>query len=79
MSGDACIVVLLDDMTSQVSVFGDIDLTAEHESPITFGPLGTLDCASALVLPKLPSCLRHRFLLHIIFETTLNLSENVAL
>jgi hypothetical protein len=31
MSGDACIVVLLNDTTPQVSVFGDIDLTAEHE------------------------------------------------
>jgi hypothetical protein len=31
MSGDACIMVLFDDMTPQVSVFGDIDLTAEHE------------------------------------------------
>jgi hypothetical protein len=31
MSGDACIVVLLDNMTPQVSVFEDIDLTAEHE------------------------------------------------
>jgi hypothetical protein len=31
MSSDACIVVLLDDTTPQVSVFGDIDLTAEHE------------------------------------------------
>jgi hypothetical protein len=31
MSGDACIVVLLDDTTPQFSVFGDIDLTAEHE------------------------------------------------
>jgi hypothetical protein len=31
MSGDACIVVLLDDTTSQFSVFGDIDLTVEHE------------------------------------------------
>jgi hypothetical protein len=31
MSGDACIVVLFDDMTPQVSVFGDIDLTMEHK------------------------------------------------
>jgi hypothetical protein len=31
MSRDAHIVVLLDDTTPQVSVFGDIDLTAEHE------------------------------------------------
>jgi hypothetical protein len=31
MSGDARIVVLLDDMTPQVSVIGDIDLTMEHE------------------------------------------------
>jgi hypothetical protein len=31
MSGDAYIVVLLDNTTSQFSVFGDIDLTAEHE------------------------------------------------
>jgi hypothetical protein len=31
MSSDAHIVVLFDDMTPQVSVFGDIDLTAEHE------------------------------------------------
>jgi hypothetical protein len=31
MSRDACIVVLLDDTTPQVSVIGDIDLTAEHE------------------------------------------------
>jgi hypothetical protein len=31
MSGDAHIVVLLDDMTPQFSVFGDIDLTVEHE------------------------------------------------
>jgi hypothetical protein len=31
MSGDARIVVLLDDTTPQVSVIGDIDLTAEHE------------------------------------------------
>jgi hypothetical protein len=72
-------VVLLNDTMSQVSVFGDIDLTTEHEQPITLGPLCTLDCTSALVLPKLPSCLRHQFLLHIVFETTLNLSENVVL
>jgi hypothetical protein len=31
MSGDARIVVLLDDTTPQVSVIGDIDLTTEHE------------------------------------------------
>jgi hypothetical protein len=31
MSGDAHIVVLLDDTTPQVSVIGDIDLTTEHE------------------------------------------------
>jgi hypothetical protein len=31
MSGDACIMVLLDDTTPQASVIGDIDLTAEHE------------------------------------------------
>jgi hypothetical protein len=31
MFGDARMVVLLDDMTPQFSVFGDIDLTAEHE------------------------------------------------
>jgi hypothetical protein len=31
MSGNARIVVLLDDMMPQFSVFGDIDLTAEHE------------------------------------------------
>jgi hypothetical protein len=31
MSGDACIMVLLDDMTPQFSLFGDIDLTAEYE------------------------------------------------
>jgi hypothetical protein len=31
MSGDACIVVLLNDTTPQVSVIGDIDLTVEHE------------------------------------------------
>jgi hypothetical protein len=31
MSGNACIVVLLDDTTPQFSVFGDIDLTTEHE------------------------------------------------
>jgi hypothetical protein len=31
MSGDARIVVLFDDMVPQVSVIGDIDLTAEHE------------------------------------------------
>jgi hypothetical protein len=31
MSGDARIVVLLDDMTPQFSVSGDIDLTVEHE------------------------------------------------
>jgi hypothetical protein len=31
MSGDARIVVLFDDTAPQVSVFGDIDLTAEHE------------------------------------------------
>jgi hypothetical protein len=31
MSGNMCIVVLLDNMMPQVSVFGDIDLTAEHE------------------------------------------------
>jgi hypothetical protein len=31
MSGDARIVVLFDDTTPQVSVFGDIDLTVEHE------------------------------------------------
>jgi hypothetical protein len=31
MSGDVCIVVLFDDTMPQVSVFGDIDLTVEHE------------------------------------------------
>jgi hypothetical protein len=31
MSSNARIVVLFDDTTPQVSVFGDIDLTAEHE------------------------------------------------
>jgi hypothetical protein len=31
MSGDVRIVVLLDDTTPQVFVFGDMDLTAEHE------------------------------------------------
>jgi hypothetical protein len=31
MSGDAHIMVLLDDTTPQFSVFGDIDLTVEHE------------------------------------------------
>jgi hypothetical protein len=31
MSSDARIVVLFDDMTPQVSVIGDIDLTVEHE------------------------------------------------
>jgi hypothetical protein len=31
MSSDAHIVVLLDDMTPQASVFGNIDLTMEHE------------------------------------------------
>jgi hypothetical protein len=31
MSSDAHIVVLLDDTTPQFSVFGDIDLTVEHE------------------------------------------------
>jgi hypothetical protein len=59
MSSDACIVVLLNDTTPQFSVFGDKDLTAEHESPITLGPLFALDCASAFVFPKLPSCLCH--------------------
>jgi hypothetical protein len=31
MSRDARIMVLFDDTTPQVSVIGDIDLTAEHE------------------------------------------------
>jgi hypothetical protein len=31
MSGDARIVVLLNDMMPQLFVFGDIDLTVEHE------------------------------------------------
>jgi hypothetical protein len=31
VSGDACIVVLLDDATPKVSVVGDIDLAVEHE------------------------------------------------
>jgi hypothetical protein len=31
MSSDARIVVLIDDTMPQVSVFGDIDLTVEHE------------------------------------------------
>jgi hypothetical protein len=31
MSGNAYIMVLLDDMTPQFSVFGDIDLTVEYE------------------------------------------------
>jgi hypothetical protein len=31
MSSDAHIVVLFNDMMPQVSVFGDIDLTVEHE------------------------------------------------
>jgi hypothetical protein len=33
MSGDVCIVVLLDDTMPQFFVFGDIDLTMEHEEP----------------------------------------------
>jgi hypothetical protein len=31
MSSNACIIVLLDNMMPQFSVFGDIDLTVEHE------------------------------------------------
>jgi hypothetical protein len=31
MSSNACIVVLLDNMTPQFPVFGDTDLTTEHE------------------------------------------------
>jgi hypothetical protein len=31
MSGNVCIVVLLDDTMPQSSVFGDIELTMEHE------------------------------------------------
>jgi hypothetical protein len=31
MSSDACIMVLFNDTASKVSVFGDIDLTVEHE------------------------------------------------
>jgi hypothetical protein len=31
MSGDAHIMVLFDDTMPQFSVFGDIDLTSEHE------------------------------------------------
>jgi hypothetical protein len=31
MSGDVCIMVLLDNLMPQFSVFGDIDLTVEHE------------------------------------------------
>jgi hypothetical protein len=31
MSGDACIMVLFDDMMPKVSVIGDIDLALEHE------------------------------------------------
>jgi hypothetical protein len=31
MSGDARIMVLLDDTMPQIFVFGDIDLTMEHE------------------------------------------------
>jgi hypothetical protein len=31
MSGNACIVVLFDNMTPKVSVIGDIDLTTEYE------------------------------------------------
>jgi hypothetical protein len=31
MSGNVCIVVLLDDTMPQFSVIGDIDLTMEHE------------------------------------------------
>jgi hypothetical protein len=31
MSSDVCIVVLFNDTTPQVSVLGDMDLTAEHE------------------------------------------------
>jgi hypothetical protein len=31
MSSDTCIMVLFDDTTPQVSVFGDIDPTVEHE------------------------------------------------
>jgi hypothetical protein len=31
MSSDACIMMLLHDSTSQLSVFGDIDLASEHE------------------------------------------------
>jgi hypothetical protein len=31
MSSDACIIVLLDDMMPEFFVFGDIDLTVEHE------------------------------------------------
>jgi hypothetical protein len=31
MSGDACIMVLFNDMALKVSVIGDIDLTMKHE------------------------------------------------
>jgi hypothetical protein len=31
MSGNACVVVLFNDMTPKVSVIGDIDIAAEHE------------------------------------------------
>jgi hypothetical protein len=31
MSGDACIMVLFNDMAPKVSVIGDIDLTMKHE------------------------------------------------
>jgi hypothetical protein len=33
MSGNVCIMVLLNDMMPQFSVFEDIDLTVEHENP----------------------------------------------
>jgi hypothetical protein len=79
MSGNAHIAVLFDDMMPQVSVFGDIDLTTEHESPVTLRPLGALDGASAFVLLKLSGRLCHQFLLHIDFETAPNLSEKLAL
>jgi hypothetical protein len=31
MSSDACIMMLLHDSMSQLSIFGDIDLASEHE------------------------------------------------
>jgi hypothetical protein len=48
MSGDACIMVLSNDIAPKVSVIGDIDLTAKHDS---LAPWMNIPWTSSILFP----------------------------